>query len=244
VILAPARLLTWDTELFGDRTARALGPIADCHSRERLEEWCAGNQVDWLHVLLSAADLETVGQLEAARYSFVDIRVTLRRWGGPTGIGDQGEGLLLRSPVDGDLQSLVMIARRAHTDSRFFSDPRLPPERASALYEEWLKKSCAGVLADSVVVAEMSGVPVGYATGRVQGSVRGVIGLVGVDDSARGRGLGGALVREISRRLADLGSKEIEVVTQGRNVAAQRLYHREGFTVGSVELWYHKWFDR
>ena len=240
----PARLMTWDTEFFGVRTARALGPIADCHARERLEEWCAENQIDWLHVLLSAGDLDSVRQLEAAGYSFVDIRMTLLRRGGPAGSGEPGEGLLLRSPFDGDLESLVTIARNAHTDSRFFNDPRLPHARASALYEEWLKKCCAGALADSVVVAEMSGAPVGYATGQMRESERGVIGLVGVDDSARGRGLGGALVREISSRLAKLGSKEIEVVTQGRNVAAQRLYHRAGFAVGAVELWYHKWFDR
>ena len=38
------------------------------------------------------------------------------------------------------------------------------------------------------------------------------------------------------------GAEEVAVVTQGRNVAAQRLYQRCGFVTQRLELWYHKWF--
>ena len=34
----------------------------------------------------------------------------------------------------------------------------------------------------------------------------------------------------------------MKVVTQGRNIAGQRLYQRCGFLTRSVELWYHKWY--
>jgi len=34
------------------------------------------------------------------------------------------------------------------------------------------------------------------------------------------------------------------VVTQGRNLAAQRLYQRNGFVTASLQLWYHRWFPR
>jgi ribosomal protein S18 acetylase RimI-like enzyme len=36
----------------------------------------------------------------------------------------------------------------------------------------------------------------------------------------------------------------VSVVTQGRNVAAQRLYQRAGFVTASTQLWYHRWLDR
>jgi RimJ/RimL family protein N-acetyltransferase len=41
---------------------------------------------------------------------------------------------------------------------------------------------------------------------------------------------------------ADQGMDSMEVVTQGRNVAAQRLYQKCGFATKEVQLWYHHWF--
>ena len=38
------------------------------------------------------------------------------------------------------------------------------------------------------------------------------------------------------------GALEVDVVTQGRNLAAQRLYQRNGFVTRRFELLYHKWF--
>jgi ribosomal protein S18 acetylase RimI-like enzyme len=34
----------------------------------------------------------------------------------------------------------------------------------------------------------------------------------------------------------------ISVVTQGRNVLANRFYQKHGFILRSAECWYHKWF--
>jgi hypothetical protein len=38
------------------------------------------------------------------------------------------------------------------------------------------------------------------------------------------------------------GAKETTVVTQGRNVAAQRLYQQCGFITKTVQFWFHKWY--
>jgi hypothetical protein len=37
-------------------------------------------------------------------------------------------------------------------------------------------------------------------------------------------------------------AKRAVVITQGRNVRAQRLYQRSGFVTASSQLWYHRWF--
>lgn len=245
MIDAPARILTWDSEFFGVKTARGNGPIMGDTGLRRLEEWCSKARVEWIHVLISAGDLVSIRQLEAARYSLVDIRMTLRRAECATNTSGlpNGAKALLRDHKSGDLEALVAIARTVHTDSRFFSDPRLPKALAAGLYEEWIRRSCSGVLADSVVVAEVDGAPVGYATGLMNDADCGAIGLVGVHHSVRGRGLGSALVYGVASKLASLGASEIEVVAQGRNVAALRLYQRLGFAIKSVELWYHQWFD-
>ena len=38
-------------------------------------------------------------------------------------------------------------------------------------------------------------------------------------------------------------AEKIRVVTQGRNVAAQRLYQKCGFASSSMEIWFHRWFS-
>jgi ribosomal protein S18 acetylase RimI-like enzyme len=40
-----------------------------------------------------------------------------------------------------------------------------------------------------------------------------------------------------------VGVQRVSVVTQGRNVAAQKLYQSCGFTTCSVQLWYHWWLE-
>ena len=61
---------------------------------------------------------------------------------------------------------------------------------------------------------------------------------------SRGRGGGSALVQGALAWFADRGVTQVLVVTQGRNVGAQRLYQKAGFLTRKVELWYHRWFDR
>jgi dTDP-4-amino-4,6-dideoxy-D-galactose acyltransferase len=69
----------------------------------------------------------------------------------------------------------------------------------------------------------------------------GSIGLVGVAEAARGRGLGGRLVAAALGWFAGQGVERVEVVTQGRNVAAQRLYQAHGFRTRRVEVSFHRW---
>jgi dTDP-4-amino-4,6-dideoxy-D-galactose acyltransferase len=65
--------------------------------------------------------------------------------------------------------------------------------------------------------------------------------LVGVSEKARGRGLGRELLINAIRWFSAEGVEVVTVVTQGRNVGAQRLYQRCGFTTRSAELWFHRW---
>ena len=98
-------------------------------------------------------------------------------------------------------------------------------------------------LADIVLVADQRGEPVGYITGKLHPEVeKGDIGLVSVSAQARGIGIGSQLIHAILTWFATQHIKQVVVVTQGRNIAAQRLYQRFGFQTQIVQLWYHRWF--
>ena len=71
----------------------------------------------------------------------------------------------------------------------------------------------------------------------------GAISLIGVAENMRGRGLGLAMVQIALNYFRQEGMQFAEVVTQGPNIAAQRLYQKCGFRTKQTSLWYHKWFN-
>jgi ribosomal protein S18 acetylase RimI-like enzyme len=155
----------------------------------------------------------------------------------------QSESIHIRQTNPDDLPALQDMARKGFRDTRFYYDPCFPVERCDALYETWITRSCSEDFADVVIVADLDSRPVGYITCRLSDDkMRGQIGLVGVAASAQGRGVGRQLVRESLNWFAQRGVEVVDVVTQGRNVPAQRLYQSAGFVTHTVQLWYHKWF--
>jgi len=181
-----------------------------------------------------AADTAQAQRAEAEGFRLTDVRVTLDA---PAVTSEPA----VRPVREDDVARLRAIARSSHDDTRFYADERFPRERCDELYDTWIRRSCEG-WADVVLVAERAGEAAGYVSVHRRES-SGSIGLIGVDEAWRGRGVGEALVRGALAWCADADLPRCTVVTQGRNVAAQRLFERCGFRTSAVDLWFHKWFD-
>jgi ribosomal protein S18 acetylase RimI-like enzyme len=142
---------------------------------------------------------------------------------------------------------LQKIAEKSYLDSRYYFDQRYPREICAKFYSDWIEKSCKG-FADKVFVAKINRRVVGYITCDKKPDLEshrgcGRITLVGVDDSARGIGVGSSLVYHALNWFLKEKMREVIVVTQGRNYRAQRLYQECGFKTILTQLWYHKWFN-
>jgi dTDP-4-amino-4,6-dideoxy-D-galactose acyltransferase len=135
------------------------------------------------------------------------------------------------------------IAAASHFHTRFYADGRFPRERCDALYRAWIERSCRGS-ADGVLVADQGGEPAGYVACHLHPNETGSIGLMAVAEGHRGLKLGTQLVQAALQFFREHGSSRALVVTQGRNVDAQRLYQRCGFVTESMLLYYHRWFVR
>lgn len=228
-------LLPWDTEFFGFRVARIHGPLSSENVTETLA-WCAQEEIKCAYLLVGANDGESIRAAEANRFGLTDVRITLERpTGSPMPLTDG-----IRPSRESDVEQIAAIARTNHTDSRFYYDPGFPRERCDALYATWAEKSCHGY-ADAVLVAEQHGRVAGFISCH-DDKTSGRIGLVDVAEGARGGGLGRRLIEASLHFFAERRLPLVTVVTQGRNIAAQRLYQRNGFVVRSLELWYHRWF--
>jgi dTDP-4-amino-4,6-dideoxy-D-galactose acyltransferase len=234
-------VLPWDSDFFGCRVARATASRLDPESLARLLAWCRAESVDWLYFLADSDDGDTVLLAERAGFHFVDIRVELELSLGAQRAARPSAAFQIRPATVDDLAALRPIAADVHTDSRYFFDRRVPRERARALYETWIERSVTDGLADIVLVAELAGVASAYITGRLGDDSSVSIGLIGVGPNARGQGVGTALVREVLSWAESQRAVRVTVVTQGRNVVAQRLYQGSGFRSRAVSLWYHLW---
>lgn len=232
--------LEWDSQFFQRRIARLNRLRLDHGTVSKSANWCRHHRIDCLYFLADSDDPETPRLAEANDFHLTDIRLTFERAVGPEDSARSSDGI--RYAREDDLRTLRAIARTAHGDTRFYFDGRFGREKCDLLYETWIENSFRG-FAQAVLVAEADGQPAAYLTCHLkdQGSQ---IGLVGVGERQRGKGLATKLVRRFLSWSREQGAGRALVVTQGRNLQAQRLYQRNGFVTSSLQLWYHRWFTK
>jgi dTDP-4-amino-4,6-dideoxy-D-galactose acyltransferase len=235
--------LKWDSEFFGLRIAR----VAVAHLNEKLAaeiyRWCACEKIDCLYFLADSSDRDTVALAQEQGFRLVDVRITFEaNVGDAQDAGRVPEGYTFRKAEEADIPMLRKIAREAHRDSRFYCDGSFPIDKCDTLFETWIENSFRG-WADSVIVADAGSGAVGYLTCHIRSASHGQIGLVGLAQASRGRGVGASLLKRGAKWLADAGVHEVNVVTQARNVPAQRLYQKCGFRTKTVEFWFHQWLS-
>ncbi|MEM7262486.1 MAG: GNAT family N-acetyltransferase [Planctomycetota bacterium] len=147
----------------------------------------------------------------------------------------------LESVVPPELEALAISSAE---QSRFQTDPRVPDDVFEELYRRWIHNCVAGTQADAVLVVRGDDNEIaGMVTVGTKGD-RGDIGLIAVDDRYRGRGLGTSLVNAAIDWSHRAGLSRAQVVTQGKNVGARRLYEKCGYTEEKVEPYWHFWLEQ
>ena len=236
----PCEFLPWDTEFFRSRVGRVNANRLTVAGMRAALDWCKKNRIDGLCFLADSADSQTIRIAERNRFALVDIRVTLECLVQSDSGREDGR---IRLYHPDDLPALREIAEGAHHDSRFYSDYNFRRELCDEFYRTWITRDCEGY-AQAVFVAEDGGEPAGYISCYLGENRIGRIGLIGVAQRSQGKGLGTALIERALHWFAQQRIVVVSVVTQGRNVQAQRLYQRAGFVTANVQFWYHRWFTK
>ena len=233
------RFLEWDSQFFGCRIARVNVDNLISESLADVLNWCRAERIDCLYWLVSAQDLAAPELALVGGFQLVDVRMTLDLTLDSAGVRSAAHPGI-RPAQASDAPMLREIAAEVHTDTRFFADAHFPRDRAQSLYAAWIDRSLNEESGQVLVADDDAGV-VGYIA--CQAGVAGSISIIGVRASAQGRGLGRALVQTGLNWFAARKLQRVTVVTQGRNIAAQRLYQRCGFAPAAVQFWYHRWFS-
>lgn len=235
------KFLDWDSEFFGVRIGRIKREILTPEIWENARQWCSDNKIDCLYFLADLSDAETTVLAEKNGFHFTDIRMTLETKLRESANFLQKAEVLIQHAALEDVKQLKKIASINHRDSRFYYDGNFSVKKCDELFAVWIEKSVNG-FADAVLVAKSEDRVDGYITCSVEGNGTGSIGLVGVGDQARGRGIGRHLVGTALEWFKSQNVFYVTVVTQGRNLKAQRLYQNNGFVTESLKNWYHLWF--
>jgi dTDP-4-amino-4,6-dideoxy-D-galactose acyltransferase len=227
--------LDWDSNFFRQRIARVTPSRLTNAQADEVVAWCKAERIDCAYFLADSDDAATIRAVEARGFAFVDVRCVLEWRGAPPPLPD---GIRLSQAQD--IEPLKAMASVNHRDSRFYYDGHFPQADCDALYALWIERSCTGY-AEAVLIAERDGQAAGYISCHIKDGT-GQIGLLGVGEAWQGQRIGPDLINASLHWFGEQGISRVQVVTQGRNVRAQRAYQRCGFFSAEVQLWYHGWF--
>ena len=137
-------------------------------------------------------------------------------------------------------KNLEELAIQSGEYSRFKLDTNFSKEQFETLYKLWILNSVNKTIAEKVIIYEDSNIALGLITlGEKQG--RGNIGLISVNRTAQGKGIGKLLINAAIDYSLKKNVANLEVVTQGDNKSACKFYENCGFTVEKIEYLYHFW---
>lgn len=243
--------LDWDAKHFGVEMAKigylisegGFSKAFDVKSSllSYLLKICSERQISHLTARVHTEDISSVHALENKSFRVMDTTVTYSFDLRKNQIPELEDQCYVREFRQDDLAKLANIALesfqrgRVATD-RFHADPSLPSEKSDELYAKWIVNSCKG-LADTVLVAEIDGIPVGYITCKVYRSLSeklserfGTMVISAVSSSARRKGIYTSLFNAGLRWLADRVNI-VEVGTQVSNYIVQKVWNRVGFEI-------------
>jgi len=245
-VTRPLTILPWDSDFFGVPIGRITTSVLDEGTAAAVLDEARRIGLRCLYFEADPTDPGTVLAAEALGFHLVDVRVVMEYpfAGRPpsTERHPAAGGLFVDTAVPSDLPRLEKIAIEVSRSSRYNFDSHFTAGQRERLYQTWIRRSLAG-LSDAVFVARWPDEE-REAAGLVTCATRdgaGHIELAGVHHAHRQKGVGTALMQAALAWAAGQGLPSMRVVTQARNVAAQRLYQQMGFFTRSMTLYYHKW---
>ncbi len=233
-----------DESRFGVRVARASG-VSSANLMEVLN-YCSDNDVKLLIARASASDIRDAQAMERAGFLLMDTLVYYARNLTKNPLPEDSSKVPIRCIDPQDEDSVRAVAAEAFKGyfGHYHADSRLDRDKCDAGYMDWAVRSCVDrKTADEVLVAEMDGSVVGFATLRLNGKSEGEGVLFGVHPSAQGHGIYKSFMVRAMQWFKERGAEQMVVSTQINNLAVQKVWVRVGFEPSHAYYTFHRWFD-
>jgi len=245
-LLSIARLyqkLEWDSGFFGINVGYISCLRLTLNIERHIKKFIRKEKIDLLEYRCNCHDRESVVTSSQNGYLFVDMRLTFEQFLHKGREIEERKGYGIKRGVPDDIEKLKEIATGIYRHSRYYFDTNFNRDKVAEFYRNWIEKAIRGTFDDYAYVLYHNEKPVGFCAIKEMCRRAARIGLIGMSSQYSGKGLAEYLLNTTLQRLQkEAGISYVEVITQGRNYAAQRLYQKCGFITKATELWYHKWF--
>jgi dTDP-4-amino-4,6-dideoxy-D-galactose acyltransferase len=237
--------LEWDSSFFKSNIAYLSSLCLTKNIENYVKSFIDSHDIELVQFRCNCHEILSVQLAEKNKYSFVDIRLTLERTTDDTiSFIEERTGLYIRKAIESDIEALVEFGRDIYYTSRYYFDNNFDNAKLDEFYSGWIKKAVLGLFDDFCYVLYEDNTPIGFCSIKLNKGNSASIGVLGLNPDYSNLGLGRYMLNKVIEALYRDGVTYIDVVTQGRNYGAQRLYQRCGFITRSTELWYHKWLSK
>lgn len=146
----------------------------------------------------------------------------------------------IRPAVPADIPMLRAAAAGVFTASRFRA-PWYHSQDSGRFYAEWIEKAVLGTFDHQcLLVLGDTGLPEGFVSLRELGGQEARIGLLAAFPGAAGKGIGSRLMAAVIAECRQRSLLRLRVATQFGNIAALRLYQRQGAAIESTSYWLYR----
>ncbi len=233
------RYLEWDSAFFGFKTAAFTSGRYTFDELDKTIRLMNQGNYTLAYLFADPDDSETNKSAKELGGVPVDEKVTfgMELLHIPVaGIGPE----ILSYPQGLPEPALVKLAIESGEYSRFRTDKRFPEGSFEELYTQWITNSTTHRIATEVFVYRIKGEIRGMITLGMKDR-RGIIGLIAVDEAAKGHGLGKKLVGSAVNYCRQNSLEELQVLTQRANRPACNFYSTLGFRIIGISRVYHFW---
>jgi len=234
--------LDWDSKFWGFEVAYLSSKYLTENIMHRVEKIIKRDKFRLIEYLCNCHDNRSVKIAEKNGFHFTDIRLSFEKTLNKNIEYSLPGKIIFAKAKEKDISKLKEISKELYQDSRYFFDDNFDRAKVREFYQCWIERAVLGLFDDECFCLYEGRQPIGFCSIKYNLPSRTAnIGLFGLAHKYQGKGLGKALLYMVFSNLMKKNIHKLQVVTQGRNYAAQRLYQGAGFLTKASELWYHKW---
>ncbi|KIX20500.1 hypothetical protein SY27_11320 [Flavobacterium sp. 316] len=139
-----------------------------------------------------------------------------------------------------NIKDLYKLAFESGKNSRFNLDKKFSRKKFEELYTKWIDNSINKKFADDVFIYQENKVSLGFVTFKVYANFA-TIGLIAVDPSSQGKGIGSKLIDAVEEKVIDLGINILQIPTQLENKSACSFYKKKEYSIEKITFIKHFW---